>query len=238
MTQPLGMGANTALDSTTGEVRITHRADPQLDVNLTAFLVTGDGKVRTDADMVFFNQPQGENGAAVYHPPAPGGAGVEHRLSFDLGRLPAGVEKIVVCLTEDAGGGFAQVAGLEARIDGQVELTPVPPFSSEKGLIVCEVYVRGGQAKVRAVWQGFASGLAGLATDHGVAVDDEPAAASPPPPPPAPPAQASPPPPPPPAPAAAPASAGPQFSSGDPLRQGPPPPAPPLPLTSGDPLTG
>src|SRR4051812_3994996 len=177
----LAMGANTGLASASGEVVITHAQDPGIDVNLTAFLVGANGKVRSDADMVFFNQPAGEGGSATYHPPAAQGSTVQHRLGFDLSRLPSGVEKIVVALTEDAGGGFAKVRGLQAEVEG-IRLVPVPAFSSEKGIMVAEVYVRNGQNKVRAIWQGYSTGLAGLATDHGVEVDDAPAPPPPPPP--------------------------------------------------------
>jgi len=174
----LAMGANTGLASGRGEVVIRHAQDAGIDVNLTAFLVGADGKVRSDADMVFFNQPAGEGGSATYHPPAVQGATVTHRLGFDLARLPAGVEKIVVALTEDAGPGFAKVGGMQAEVEG-IRLAPVPSFTSEKGIMVAEVYVRNGQNKVRAVWQGYSSGLAGLATAHGVDVDDAPAAPPP-----------------------------------------------------------
>lgn len=171
------MGANTTLPAAQGDVVIRHEAGGGVDVNLTAFLLTGAGKVRSDADMVFFNAPEGEGGSATYRAPAQAGGKTEHRLSFDLTKVPAGVEKIVVALTEDKGAGFAQVRGLSAHVEagGQtVELTPVPDFPTEKGLMVAEVYVRGGAHKVRAVWQGFASGLAGLATAHGVEIDDAP----------------------------------------------------------------
>jgi tellurite resistance protein TerA len=174
----LAMGANTGLASARGEVVITHAQDAGIDVNLTAFLVGANGKVRSDADMVFFNQPAGEGGSATYHPPATQGSTVQHRLGFDLSKLPAGVEKIVVTLTEDGGPGFAKVSGMQAEVEG-IRLAPVPSFTSEKGIMVAEVYVRNGQNKVRAVWQGYSSGLAGLATAHGVEVDDEPAAPPP-----------------------------------------------------------
>jgi tellurite resistance protein TerA len=166
----LPMGANTSLGSRHGDVVIRHAPDPTLDVNLTAFLVGADGRVRTDADMVFFNQPEAEGGCARFHAPRIAETTVEHRLSFDLARLPDGIEKIVVALTEDRGPGFAALRDLTAHT-GDVRLSPVPTFSEEKGLMVAEVYVRGGQDKVRAVWQGFSSGLHGLATAHGVEVE-------------------------------------------------------------------
>lgn len=186
----LSMGANTTLPSSSGEVVIRHRGAAGIDVNLTAFLVAAGGKVRSDADMVFFNQPEAENASAGYHPPATEGSDVVHRLSFDLDRLPGGVEKIVVALTEDSGSGFSAVQGMTAEVTAggsPIALTPVPAFTTEKGIMVAEVYLRNGQRKVRANWQGFASGLAGLATTHGVDVSaEEPTAAAPPPPPPEP----------------------------------------------------
>jgi tellurite resistance protein TerA len=183
MSSDLAMGANTTLPGPAGEVTVRHRVDSAIDVNLTAFLVGADDKVRGDADMVFFNQPQGEGGSARYEQPETAGGLVTHRLAFDLARLPAGVEKIVVTLTEDAGRGFAAVADLVGTVvvGGQehVRLFPAPEFKTEKGIVVAEVYVRGGANKVRAVWQGYSSGLHGLATAHGVDVEaPAPAAAA------------------------------------------------------------
>jgi len=189
MSSDLAMGANTTLPAAAGEVTVRHRADSAVDVNLTAFLVGADNKVRGDADMVFFNQPQAEGASARYEQPATSGGVVTHRLAFDLARLPTGVEKIVVTLTEDAGRGFAAVADLVGTVvvGGQehVRLFPAPEFKTEKGIVVAEVYVRGGANKVRAVWQGYSSGLHGLATAHGVDVEapapSAPAPTSPPP---------------------------------------------------------
>ncbi|MEJ7783690.1 MAG: TerD family protein [Solirubrobacteraceae bacterium] len=180
----LAMGANTTLPSSGGEVVIRHRDSPGIDVNLTAFLVGSSGKVRSDADMVFFNQPAAENDSARYHPPAQQDGNVVHRLSFDLSRLPASVEKVVVALTEDAGAGFAGVTGLSAEVlagGSAIMLVPVPSFTTERGIMVAEVYLRNAQHKVRANWQGFASGLAGLATTHGVDIEEPAPAAAPPP---------------------------------------------------------
>ena len=196
MSSDLAMGANTTLSAPAGELTVRHRADSVVDVNLTAFLVGADDKVRGDADMVFFNQPTAEGASARYEPPATSGGVVTHRLAFDLSRLPASVEKIVVTLTEDAGPGFAAVADLVGTVvvggQEQVRLFPAPAFKTEKGIVVAELYVRGGANKVRAVWQGYSSGLHGLATAHGVDVESPAAASAPNPPAPAPAAAAVP----------------------------------------------
>ncbi|MDO9455709.1 TerD family protein [Nocardioides sp.] len=235
MATPLPQGTNQRLAAPAGEVVVEHAADASVDVNLTAFLVTTQGRVRGDDDMVFYNQPDGPEGSARFLPPETVGGVVRHRLAFDLARLPAGIERIVVSLTEDGGPGFAAVPGLTARIDvggtPAFDLAP-PAFTNERGLMVAEVYIRNQEHKVRSIWQGFASGLAGLAAAHGVETGDAP---PPPPPmstpvptppisstptplPPPPPTYAAPPPPPPPPP---------------PVYTPPEPPAPPAPTGGG-----
>ncbi len=98
MATPLPMGTNQRLSSPAGEVVVEHRADAGVDVNLTAFVVTADGKVRGDDDMVFYNQPSGPGGCATFVAPEASGDVLRHRLAFDLSRLPDGVERIVVAL--------------------------------------------------------------------------------------------------------------------------------------------
>lgn len=175
MSQSLKPGENTSLDHTQGQVTVSHRADAQLDVNLTAFLVTDSGKVVDDSGMVFFNAPEHVSGAANFVAPSSEGGVVSHRIRFDLSRLPAGISKIAITLTQDgSSAGFAQVAELQAQISAGGQSLALAPgaFSAETGIIVAELYVRNGQAKARSVWQGFASGLAGLCDLYGVDVEE------------------------------------------------------------------
>ncbi|WP_312947986.1 TerD family protein [Superficieibacter sp.] len=174
MNQSLKPGENTSLSGASGQVRVTHRADSNLDVNLTAFLVTAAGKVTSDDDMVFFNAPRHASGTAVFIAPGTSGTTVTHAIDFDLSRLPAGITKIAVTLTQDGGaGGFASVQDLKAQIvtgDHSLELTP-GQFSQETGIVVLDLYVRNGENKARSVWQGFNSGLAGLCNYYGIEVE-------------------------------------------------------------------
>ncbi|MCQ4319019.1 TerD family protein [Stutzerimonas stutzeri] len=185
MNQFLKPGENTAISSAKGQVVVSHAAGDNLDVNLTAFLVTEQGKMIDDSGMVFFNAPVHASGAASFTAPVAQGGRVVHSIAFDLSRLPVGITKIAITLTQDGGaGGFAAVRDLNASVTagGQVlELAP-EAFTQETGIIVLELYVRGGQHKARAVWQGFASGLAGLCGLYGVDVEEDtpPAPATPP----------------------------------------------------------
>lgn len=182
MTLSIKPGENTGLSVANGQVLVTHAAGANLDVNLTAFLVTDAGKVLDDSGMVFFNAPEHPSGSAAFSPPINQAGSVIHSISFDLSRLPGNISKIAITLTQDgSGGGFAQVKDLRAKVEsgGQViELTP-GSFEGETGITVLELYVRNGQWKIRAVWQGFASGLAGLCNMYGIEVDDEPPAPAP-----------------------------------------------------------
>jgi stress response protein SCP2 len=183
--------------------RVTVEVAAGVRLDVSGLLVAADGKVRSDDDFVFYNQPQGPG--VSYR--SGGGSGPD-AITVDTGAVPADVEKIVVTASLDGGGAFAgtvPTATVRGADDGSVLATFAPAgLGPETALVVVEVYRRGGAWKVRAVGQGYANGLAGIATDFGVSVD-EPAApatrpaaparpASPPPPPPAaPPVYAAPP---------------------------------------------
>ncbi|QBH97600.1 stress response protein TerZ [Limnobaculum zhutongyuii] len=175
MLQSLKPGENTSLSQAKGQVRVSHTAGANLDINLTAFLVTDSGKVINDNDMVFFNAPHHASGAASFISPSTQGSSVTHCIDFDLSRLPANITKIAITLTQDgSAGGFASVNNLRAQVltaGSTLEFAP-GIFSQETGIIVLELYVRNGQNKARAVWQGFASGLAGLCHFYGVEVEE------------------------------------------------------------------
>ncbi|KQV03409.1 MULTISPECIES: TerD family protein [unclassified Kitasatospora] len=164
-------GGNAPLTAARVTVEVT--APKALDVS--GLLLTESGKVRSDADFVFFNAP---NGPGVTHRPA--SAGSPDAITVDTGAVPAGIDKIVVTASlDDAGATFAgtePTATLRDADTGAVLLTFTPPrLTRETALVVVEVYRRAGAWKVRAVGQGYANGLAGIATDFGVSVDDSPA---------------------------------------------------------------
>lgn len=177
-TTMLPPGANSALSSPTGSVFVFHDDDSALDVNLTAFLLDEAGRVLGDAGLVYYNQPTGPAGEAGWIAPSSEGGKRSHRLDFDLGKLGTGLAKIAVTLTEDAGPGFASVRNLSAEIRTGGETIGLAPgaFTSEKGIVVAELYLNKGAAKVRSVWKGFDSGLSGLCRNFGVEVAEEAAA--------------------------------------------------------------
>lgn len=163
--QTLSKGANAPLPPGPVAVRVTAAAP----VDISALLVTASGKVRDDDDFVFYNQPSARG--VRYDP-----AGVD----VDPAQVEDAIEKVVVTASLDGRGPatFGALGGL--RMDVAVGGTPVAEFTpdglgAETALLCVEIYRRGGQWKVRAVGQGYANGLGGIATDYGITVDDEPA---------------------------------------------------------------
>ncbi|MEV5281149.1 TerD family protein [Streptomyces sp. NPDC051994] len=164
-------GSNLPLP--TGRVTVDVAAPVRLDVS--GLLLTADGKVRSDDDFIFYNQPQGPG---VTH--RSGGGTAPDAIVVDTSAVPPGIEKIVVTASPDAAGqtfqGIEPTATLRNADDGSPIASFTPPrLGAETALVVMEIYLRGGAWKARAVGQGYANGLAGIATDFGVSVE-EPAA--------------------------------------------------------------
>lgn len=168
-------GSNLPL--TVARVAVDVTAPVRLDVS--GLLLTADGKVRSDDDFVFYNQP---TGPGVTHRAGSGGGG--DAITVDTAAVPPDIDKIVVTASLDAPGatfaGTEPTATMRGADDGAVIATFTPPqLGAETALVVVEVYRRGGGWKVRAVGQGYANGLAGIATDFGVSVEEPAAPAAP-----------------------------------------------------------
>ncbi|MER5683705.1 TerD family protein [Streptomyces sp. NPDC002205] len=164
-------GSNIPLP--TARVAVDVAAPVRLDVS--GLLLTADGKVRSDDDFIFYNQPTGPG--VTYRS---GGGTAPDAIVVDTAAVPPGIEKIVVTASPDAAGqtfqGIEPTATVRNADDGSVLATFTPPrLGAETALVVIEVYLRNGAWKARAVGQGYANGLAGIATDFGVSVE-EPAA--------------------------------------------------------------
>ncbi|WP_405897171.1 TerD family protein [Streptomyces sp. NBC_00727] len=206
-------GSNLPL--TAARVAVDVAAPVRLDVS--GLLLTADGKVRSDDDFIFYNQPSGPG--VTYRS---GGGSAPDAVVVDTAAVPAGIEKIIVTASPDGAGqtfqGVEPTATVRDADNGTVLASFTPPrLGAETALVVMEVYRRGDAWKVRAVGQGYANGLAGIATDFGVTVDEAPAA-------PAAPAVTAPAPPPP---AAAPVD--PRLAPAAPPAAPPAPPAPSAP---------
>ncbi|KQX49822.1 resistance protein [Streptomyces sp. Root66D1] len=134
-----------------------------------AMLLTDGGTVGGDGDVVFHGAPAHPSGAVRL---TGGGTGTAW-LEIGLATLEARIERVlVVASTEN--GSMRDVAGLCVEAfapDGtSVARYDVTDAAGETAMVLAELYRRAGGWKFRAVGQGYANGLAGLATDHGVDV--------------------------------------------------------------------
>ncbi|MFC9678483.1 TerD family protein [Streptomyces sp. NPDC056948] len=214
-------GSNTPVPTAALRVELGWRTGPGVpDADASALLLVS-GKVRSDADFVFYNQPAHSSGAIRHEGKHNADGRVTDALLVDLARVEPAIETVVLAASAD-GGAFGQVPDLYIEVQDAARSTPMARFdnpgaTTETAFVLGEFYRRQGAWKFRAVGQGYSSGLEGLATEYGITVDEPqqtaPAAAPPraTPPPAAPPAPTPPPmtrpaaPPPPTAPPAAPA---------------------------------
>jgi len=175
MNQFLQMGANTVLSSPKGNVTVSYEISNSIDISLTAFLLTDSDKVQGDSGIIFYNQPQSSSGVATLLPYEKMGNTKVHKINFDMSKVPDGITKIAITLTEDNSTGFSNVKNLKAEICTDhhiIQLTP-SSFTNENGIVVVELYLRNGQTKVKSIWRGFNSGLEGLCKNYGVEVESD-----------------------------------------------------------------
>ncbi|WP_405878982.1 TerD family protein [Streptomyces sp. NBC_01384] len=161
-------GSNIPLPVT--RVTVDVAAPVRLDVS--GLLLTADGKVRSDDDFIFYNQPTGPG--VTYRS---GGGTSPDAITVDTAAVPPGIEKIVVTASPDAAGqtfqGIEPTATIRNADDNAVLASFTPPqLGTETALVIVEIYLRNGAWKARAVGQGYANGLAGIATDFGVTVEE------------------------------------------------------------------
>jgi tellurium resistance protein TerD len=160
--------------------RTTSGAD--FDLDASALMVNGSGKILSDSHFVFFNNLKSPDGSVEHTGDnlTGGGDGDDEQLLVNLAAVPPECERIVFPVSiyeaQSRGQSFGQVRNAFIRVvnsDGGAELTRydlTEDASSETAMIFGELYRYNTEWKFRAVGQGYASGLAGIARDYGVNV--------------------------------------------------------------------
>ncbi|MBO1418779.1 TerD family protein, partial [Streptomyces sp. FH025] len=183
MTHVMAKGANIALPAAAVRAVLRWSATPGApDVDASALLLGANGKVRSDADFVFYNQPRHPSGLVRHLPKqqTSGGAEIIDTVEVELAKLPVEVDRVVLAGSSE-GGPFRAVPGLRLLLFDAAAGEGTPPIAefaiadgeNVTALVAGELYRRGGAWKFRAIGQGYTSGLIGLATDFGITVDDE-----------------------------------------------------------------
>lgn len=152
------------------------------DLDGSAFLLKADGKARSDADFIFYNNLKSIDGSVVHAGDNTSGSGEgdDEKLTIDLDLVPTEVEKITVGVTihdaEVRKQNFGMVSKAYIRCldaNGEKEIARYDlseDSSTETAMIFGEIYRAGGEWKFKAVGQGFAGGLGPLARSFGISV--------------------------------------------------------------------
>lgn len=162
------------------DVRTTTGADHDLDAS--ALLCDGAGKVLSNAHFVFYNNLRSPDGSVEHTGDnlTGEGDGDDETVKVDLAAVPADVAKIVFPVSiheaESRGQSFGQVRNAYIRVVNQSGGTEIARYdlsedaSTETAMVFGELYRNGAEWKFRAVGQGYASGLGGIVTDYGVQI--------------------------------------------------------------------
>ncbi|SED75817.1 Stress response protein SCP2 [Streptomyces sp. 2131.1] len=180
MTHAMVKGSNVPLDAMAVRAVLRWRPGAGVpDVDASALLLGAGGRVRSDEDFVFYNQPRHPSGLVRRLPKRSLPEGLTDAIEADLTALDPSVDQVVIAASSD-GAAFGAVRDLRiliydaAAAGGEpLAVFDVRAETGEETAIICgELYRRGDGWKFRAVGQGYPTGLIGLATAFGISVDE------------------------------------------------------------------
>ncbi|GGW30416.1 TerD family protein [Streptomyces caelestis] len=180
MTHAMLKGSNVPLEATTVRAVLRWTSGQGVpDVDASALLLGPDGRVRSDEDFVFYNQPRHPSGKVWRLGKKRVTEGLTDTIQTDLSGVESGVSRILLVASAD-GVTFDRVRDLrillyDAAGTGAEALAyfDVKPETGEETALICgELYRRGEGWKFRALGEGYSNGLQGLATDYGISVDE------------------------------------------------------------------
>ena len=171
---PMSKGSNVVVPAPAVRIELGWRSGAGVpDADASALLLVA-GKVRSDADFVFYNQPAHASGAVRHEGKRSADGQVTDTISVDLARVEPAIENVVLAASAD-GGSFGQVPGLYIRVLDAADGAEIARYDSadasvETAFVLGELYRRQGAWKFRAVGQGYGTGLGGPGRrlrDHG-----------------------------------------------------------------------
>jgi tellurium resistance protein TerD len=160
------------------DVRTTTGSD--FDLDASALLCTAEGKVLSDKHFVFFNNLKSPEGAVEHTGDnlTGEGEGDDEQIKVNLATVPPEATKVIFPVSiydaDSRGQSFGQVRNAFIRVVNQADNSEIARYdlsedaSTETAMVFGELYRNGSEWKFRAVGQGYASGLAGIASDFGV----------------------------------------------------------------------
>lgn len=154
----------------------------EFDLDGSVFLTDSSGKVRSDADFIFYNNLKSADGSVEHTGDnrTGEGEGDDEAIKVNLAAMASDVDKIAVGVTIDKADersqSFGQVSNVFIRVVNDDNGTEIARYdlsedaSVETAMVFGEIYRNGEEWKFRAVGQGFAGGLGPLASSYGVTI--------------------------------------------------------------------
>lgn len=154
----------------------------EFDLDASAIACGTNGKVLSDSHFVFFNNKTTPDGSIEHTGDnrTGEGEGDDEQIKVNLATVQADVDKIVFPVSiyeaETRSQNFGQVRNAFIRVVNQADEKELARFdlsedaSTETAMVFGELYRNGAEWKFRAIGQGYATGLRGIATDFGVNV--------------------------------------------------------------------
>jgi tellurium resistance protein TerD len=167
----VSVGLGWDVRSTTGD---------DFDLDASALGLDPNHRIVADDYFVFFNNTSSPDGSIVHQGDnlTGEGEGDDEVINVDLPSVPATVDSIVFPVSiydaETRGQSFGQVRNAFIRVVDQSNGNELARYdlsedaSTETAMVFGELYRNGAEWKFRAIGQGYASGLAGIARDFGV----------------------------------------------------------------------
>lgn len=153
------------------------------DLDASALLISNTGKVRSNDDFIFYNQLEAKDGSVVHlgDNRTGEGDGDDEQILINLNLVSSDVDRVIIVVSIDQADArrqnFGQVRDAFCRVVNQDTEAEIVRYdlsedaASETTMVFAEIYRNGSEWKFRAVGQGYASGLHGIATDYGISLD-------------------------------------------------------------------
>ena len=172
----LTAGENAEISGSHILVNIAYQPVPSTDLDISAFLLTAENKVRTDADMCFYGQPNCGGGSLTLIKNDPG------KSEFNINTLavPSDISTIAfVATVYENKANISAYSQISMSLGQALGTTVSGAGRTESAIILGELYRRNGAWKFRAVLAGYTGGLAELARNYGVSIKSETPPSSP-----------------------------------------------------------
>ncbi len=153
------------------------------DLDAAVFLTGTNGKVASDNDFIFYNNPKDSAGSVTHlgDNKTGDGDGDDEQIKIELSKVPTSVEKISFTVTIHEATqrcqNFGQVSNAFIRIFNEnnneelIRYDLSEDYSIETAVVVAELYRHNGEWKFNAIGSGFEGGLAALCNNFGISVD-------------------------------------------------------------------